>query len=291
MRIGTIGMHEMPEILAGNLRRLGYDAEYIDGGLKAFLRRFRAFNILIVIFPINKLKLIILAKVLGLKVIACWIGTDCLMAQSNPHKMRVKLASPFIDHHIADAPHLKDELRQINIKSTFIPIIPEIVKPQPLPMPDEFKVITYIMPERPEFYGASMVGEIARSMPEVEFIITEEGRVPGAPPNVKHLGFIPPEEMEGLYRDTSVFLRLTVHDGISKSVLESLAFGRYVIRTIDFPACFKATTADEVVEILKSLRDVREPNMEGVKFIEDELNYEVIGKRWEEVFEEVRCRF
>jgi len=283
MRIGITGMHEMPEILTGNLRELGYDATYFSG-IRTLIEKRSEMDILIVIFPLRKLKMIILAKLLGMKVIVHWIGTDCLMVQKNPNKLMMKLLSPFIDTHLADAPHLAEELREARISARFVPIVPELMRAEPLPMPDEFKVLSYIMPDRPEFYGASMIGEIARRMPDVEFIITEEGRVPDAPPNINHLGLISFEEMEKLYRGVSVFLRLTVHDGISKAVLESLGFGRYVVRTIDFPACFKAKSVDGVVEILTSLKDVKEPNMEGVRFIADELNRDKLDEIWREVF-------
>jgi hypothetical protein len=184
VNIGVIGMHEMPETLSNNLKKIGYNAMYFDGGFKEVLRQHSSVDVLIVIFPIGRLKSIVLAKLLGMKVVVLWIGTDCLLAQNNPYRAKIKLVSPLIDFNVADAPHLIDELRETGIEAEFIPIIPGLMKSNPLPMPEDFRVLSYIMPDRPEFYGATMIKEIANKMPEVEFFITEEGRVPDPTPNI-----------------------------------------------------------------------------------------------------------
>lgn len=287
LRIATTGMHEMPEVLAGNLQRIGYNAMNLADSIKDVFKYRKKYDVLIVIFPHRRILAIIIAKLLGKKVIVHWIGTDCLLVQDNPFKLQMKLISHLIDSHVADSPNLVEELKAVGISASFISIVPKMLRIEPFPMPDKLRVLSYIMPDRPEFYRADMIAEIASQMPDVEFIIIEEGKVPNPPPNIKHLGFIPPEKMAGVYSNASVFLRLTVHDGISKSVLESLGFGRYVIRTFEFPACFKANSTDEVVEILNSLKGVKEPNMEGVRFIDREFNWTRIADKWREVLQSI----
>jgi hypothetical protein len=285
-RIGVIGTAEMPEYLVKNLRLAGLNAVLIPFKRFSLYKYLPSVDVVIFVFPINKLRLIRRAKVFGKITIAKWIGSD-VMFGLNEKFDDLRKCLKYIDIHVSDAPLLKKELSDIGIRSFLIPIVPDNLKAKPKPLPEELAFLTYIITGKEDFYRADMIGRVAGRIVDAKFYVVENGRVPGAPSNVYHLGLLPKNEMEGVYEKVIAFLRLTKHDGISMSVLEALSYGRYVVRSIPFPPCIYADTEDEIVSAIEKLRGIREVNKEGIDFINNIVSPEHLASAWKNLFQEL----
>jgi hypothetical protein len=71
------------------------------------------------------------------------------------------------------------------------------------------------------------------------------------PPNLLPGGWV--HDVDALYRDTTVYVRLTEHDGTSFMVAESLSRGRYAIWTFPLAGAIQAAGYEEVSEALRAL--------------------------------------
>jgi len=282
-KIGVIGTAEMPEYLTKNLQLAGLNAVLIPFKRFSLYKYLPLVDVVIFVFPINKLRLIKMAKIFGKMTIAKWIGSD-VMFGLNERWNDLRRCLKYIDLHISDAPLLKEELLSVGIRSFLIPIVPPDLKAKPEQLPKELSLLTYIISGKEDFYRAVMVGSVAKRLSDVKFYVVENGIVPDAPLNVHHLGFLDKKDMSSIYVKATAFLRLTKHDGISMSVLEALSYGRYVIRSIPFPACIYADTENEIVEAIESLRSVKDINKEGVEFVEKVVSPEHLALAWKNLF-------
>ena len=52
--------------------------------------------------------------------------------------------------------------------------------------------------------------------------------------------------MDKIYDQTSILLRMPEHDGLSGMIFDALAKGRYVIRSVKFPGCYYAENYEDV---------------------------------------------
>ncbi len=283
LRIGVIGTAEMPSYLVDNLKLAGLNAVLIPWKRFSLYRYLPLVDVVVFIFPINKLRLIRTAKMLGKITIAKWIGSDVMFGLGERWN-ELKQVLRFIDIHISDAPLLDSELMSGGIRSFLIPIVPPDLRARPISLPDNFRLLTYIIKGKEEFYRAEVIGGVARRLKDVEFIVVEDGIVPNASSNVRHIGLVSRERMEAIYADTTAFIRLPTHDGISMSVLEALSYGRYVIRSIPFPACIYAVNEDEIVASIDGLRGVRDLNYEGLRFVEEVVSPTRLAGAWRALF-------
>lgn len=207
--------------------------------------------------PAPDAALIEAARKYNVQVIVIWAGSDVIGAQANPHDLQVVKEEGF--HHISDGEWLVDELAVLGLHAEYEPLTAVRPGAPPKPLPQHFRVLTYLPEPRRDFYGASLVYEIARRMPDVPFIVVGAGgRSPVAPENVTFLGYV--DYMQDLIDDSTVLLRLPRHDGKSMLVLEALARARHVVWNYDFP---HVRTAKNVEQALAQLRQLRREHDDG----------------------------
>lgn len=210
-------------------------------------------------------------KIFGKRCVLDWIGTDVLELQPPVAFFLSKL----VNRHVTGAPWLVGELREKGIDSKWVPHLP-LLNAKRVPLPKEFTVLVRLS-HRFNFYGGKEVEEVMSHFPSVMFhvigIVDKKNRIDT--PNVKYFGWVEYKKMDEVYRDTTVLLRLTKHDGLSFMVLEALAHGRYVIWSKEFPHCFKATKALDAVKHLEKLVDVKEINVSGLNFINDAFSKDI----------------
>ncbi len=183
-------------------------------------------------------------------VFVIWAGSDVIKAQEDPFDLEIIKQEGFI--HLAVAHWLTDELRELGVDSEYIPA--SAVRDDPvLPLPREFRVLTYLPEPRRDFYGAPLVYDVARAMPGVRFTVVGKGaRPPEAPDNVEFLGHV--TEMTRTIDACTVLLRQPEHDGKSMLVLETLARGRHVVWNYELPGVHTARGLDAVLGQLQELR-------------------------------------
>lgn len=73
--------------------------------------------------------------------------------------------------------------------------------------------------------GASLIDTLARSHPDIEFVLCGRHAIVGDRPNVRLMGVLDRETLAGVLRTCDVFLSVTENDSCPNVVLEALASG------------------------------------------------------------------
>ena len=188
-------------------------------------------------------------------VVMHWAGTDVLHARQAWAAGRATAALVRGVRHWAGAPWFVEELRPLGIEARWLPHssvdAPATLPPLPGPaLP--FTVLTYLRRGREAFYGGAAVLQLARALPEVQVLVTGTESLPwDAPPNVRCTGWV--EEMVPLYARSHVLVRLPEHDGLSFTVQEALAHGRYAVWRYPFPGALQAQSVEAAVAAVRDL--------------------------------------
>lgn len=236
------------------------------------------------IYPFDFYKYIPLSKLLGKKVVVHWIGTDVLVASNRcKYKIITKLVKPICDKHLSDAEHLVKELKSLGISAVHLPLIPHILVYSVTPFPDEFTVLSYLPDHRHEFYGSNIIYRLAEELPNINFLVvggTKEKQK--SLPNIEYLGWL--DDMDSVYKRSTVLVRMTQHDGTSRMVLEALSYGRPVIRSNEFPFCFYAKNYEEAKQYLLQIINYPKLNISGAKHVVSEFDAVKISYKLTEVY-------
>ncbi|MCC6959407.1 MAG: hypothetical protein IT301_06130 [Dehalococcoidia bacterium] len=185
-----------------------------------------------------------------------WVGTDVQIAVEEHRRHNVSLRVAERPLHWCDAPWLVDELRTIGVVSEYVPLpIPIHVPPAP-PLPAEFRVLLYYPVDafdREVFDGETLL-RLPAAFPDVSFTLipSPADSLPGPlPPNLECRTWV--DDMDRLYAETTVVIRLTSHDGQSFIAAEALSRGRYVIWSFPMPGCTRASGFEQVAAAIRSL--------------------------------------
>lgn len=242
----------------------GYNARAIsDGGtaslagqLKYFFKLFPALlktdYLYIVFAQRNNSKNLILARLLKKKVIMHWIGTD---VYQTIHSDKPEIYTGNI-HHICGSKLLHDELKSINISADIIPILPLKMNMDIIKQPEKHSVLIYLPEGKEDFYGADRIRELAIRNPNIEFhIVANQGYKPLELPNVIFHGRLNSEEMNDMYKNISILLRIPKHDGLSMMVIEALAKGKQVLYKYEHPYVYtpKSLNIDDLDKTFKEI--------------------------------------
>ena len=192
------------------------------------------------------------AQARAIPVLVVWAGSDVLMAAQDPFELAVTKRHGY--DNVAVAPWLVEELHTLGISAKTLSVGAVDAVDSLAPLPKVFRVLTYLPEPRRTFYGAERVYDIARRMPDLQFVVLGPGGVnAAAPPNVTFTGHV--DDVPARIDASTVLLRLTEHDGMSVLVLETLARGRHVIWTHEYPGVRVAETTDRAYEALLELRE------------------------------------
>lgn len=197
-------------------------------------------------------KIFVISKALGKKIIIHWIGTDVLIARKKYLDTGKIINSDIIN--LAVSEDLCKELRSIGVNSEYVPIVPPCIPYPPAPeMPESHAVLAYLPEGREDFYGWQQIKFLAGRFPNIPFyIVANDGlEVKNIPSNIKFKGSLPHSELEKLYSQISILLRLTEHDGLPVMMLEAQGMGRKVIHYNNFP--FVMSPADRSDQALLEL--------------------------------------
>ncbi len=281
-RIAVIGAWNWVDVAADLFRRVGLSAAPIRSGPKCLpfriipSRVFRGAECAHVVWG-GAVPLSLVANgLLGKKLVWHWIGTDVLwfaQRRGRMHGVRAWMARNRVAAHLADSPELAAELAAVGIAAEVCRLLPASIQAEVLPLPDRFRVLSYWWDDKCSYYGGDCLLEVARRMPEVEFLVAgAKGR--GAPklPNVRFLGRL--DSLDAVYADVSAFVRMPIHDSLSAMILESLARGRYVVCNQALPACRRATTPEELRAALEEIRRMTAPDYQGARYVRAHFSLE-----------------
>lgn len=199
-----------------------------------------------------------------------WIGTDVYRFINDVFIKRffkkLIINSPIV-RSLVVSENLKFELQQYGVESSIIPLTKlKFVNDVP-PLPEKFSVLSYVPKNRWDFYHGDLITELSIKMPDVDFHILAAGKENSGRPNLFLYDFV--KDAIPFYKKCSVLLRITVHDGLPKMVLEALSYGRQVLWNEPFSHCFTVKNLDDCIENLNKLKLNCSLNTEGKKFVED----------------------
>lgn len=196
-----------------------------------------------------------------------WIGSDVLLAAKIDNVLIKKLifSAEKKAGHLANAPWLKAELLDLGVESV-LALFPgtnvTIPTGEKLKWPKNFTVATYIPDHRHEFYGGNEVIRSAKEMPDCKFMIFGgSGKwLMDVPSNVEFLGFV--DDIDNLYNNINVLIRVVKHDAIGGTVREALFYGRHVIYSYNLCGVSYVPYGD-VDMLLFTLRELRKKHLDG----------------------------
>ena len=169
-------------------------------------------------------------------LLMAWMGSDFAIYGSRKLWERENI------FHVAIGRWMEQDLKKRGLRYKRVNLIGsplvDVLKPEPLGN----AVYTYLHEKRPEYYGASLVGELQERLKgEIDFIV--------------HRGLIVPQaQMPDVYRKCFAGLRLVDHDGGSESVIEMGLMGRRTVHNGDTPASVNWDSIDDIVDLLRSQR-------------------------------------
>lgn len=218
---------------------------------------------------------------LGKKVVMHWVGTDVLSAQEAVKENKALDLYRKNAIHFCEVEWIQDELLEIGVRAEKINIA-VFEKEYELRNPSgSLCVLTYIPPNRAEFYGLNELRQLAFAFPKVSFLIagTGPGVFDNLPDNIELLGWV--KDMNPVFDRAHVCLRFPEHDGLSFFVLEALARGKQVMYRYSFQHCHSADTTEDLKKILTSLVKRFDEgdsliNAEGAEMVSNEYNREKV---------------
>jgi hypothetical protein len=210
-----------------------------------------------------------------------WIGSEVLDLLNNKGSAEENRLIQEIDMHLACAPWIADELRQVGIEAQVVPIVSfdrEAVLDIP---PPRHAILTYLLQGRAQFYGIDAVSAAARALPHVPiYIVGNDGRGEVSLNNLIYLGWLTGGKMEEQYRKCSILLRCPRHDGLSMMVVEALGKGKEVVYNKPFPHCRLVHSEEDIIRVLKEITQLDpQANLEGHQFAMNSLSKSIVGTK------------
>jgi len=124
---------------------------------------------------------------------------------------------------------------------------------------DHPKVFISGHPGREKEYGFEFIEKIAKRVPECYFgLYGAEWK--SNLPNVRSFGKVSKERFNREIRNYQCGLRPNTHDGFSEITAKSILMGQWPITKIKYPHISHYETDDELVDLLKGLKNEQHPN-------------------------------
>lgn len=193
-------------------------------------------------------------------------GSDAMNLEKHIYKYRPILTKKNI-RFLAMSQYIADDLIKLGIPCVLLPICPATLmnyKAEPLGP----NVYTYSAHSRPDFYGEPIVRELEKRLPQFKFQVCYS-----TPPNS-----FPSDQLDNIYRDSFIGLRLTPHDGLPNTVLEMGLRGRRCVWNGGLPNTIPWKTVEDVQRaILVESAKIGTVQTDVAQQLYDYLN---IGEDW-----------
>jgi hypothetical protein len=228
----------------------------------------------------------IVARLFSKATINHWIGTDVYVLFKKGVKYRFvnflsKITQKLISRNIIGSEFLRKELNEKNVDGLVIPLIAEGISLDTQPPPRKHAALTYIPNGREEFYSLDMVLKLASEFNDVKFIVVgndgngvlnkKQYR------NVEFKGYVNKQEMDAIYANISILIRLPIHDGFSMMVIEAMAKGKTVIYSMNQEGTVYVDDYDKLREAFdEALRSKPSINHEAVDYVKKNLDKKTI---------------
>ncbi len=222
---------------------------------------------------------VILMKILGIKIILHFIGTDVMkLLGSKRKRFRLKLFQLLGCRIVAVHKRLIDELKSVGINAALVPFVNRVLKDNEAPLPDKFSVIAYVPKKRETHFRMELIEKAALAFPDVQFTVFPNDYQNKDVPNIVSIPYIPHDRVIKEICRHSAFLRLTVHDGLPNTVLEALSCARPVIWSFDHEYCYTVTNEEQLFSSIKQIKNQKQLNTEGKHFVLTAYSSENLSK-------------
>lgn len=207
----------------------------------------------------------IICKLLGKRFITHWIGTDAYVALKE--NLRI---DKNISYHFACFDSIQDELNTLSVTSEILPIFPYKMNLDLVEMPGKHACLIYMPTGKEFFYGYDMLEEVFIRYSDLDFYIVGNTDIAFFEKysNVHVLGVLSLEEMNEVYKKISIVIRVPRHDGLSMSVIEALAKGKYVLWNYKYPFSRHVRNGEDIIQELGSiLNEIPQINKAGHDYV------------------------
>lgn len=259
---------------------------------KAFYSSLLKFDIYHELFGYAAFKRFFLCKLFGRKTICHWTGSDVLRALQSPGQTR--RTAKCVDLQLVAYQNLIAELQPLGIhaREWVLPTL-NIEKTEVYPLPSQFTILAYLPAQNHQFYGSEIIFRLAQEQKDIKFIILTGGshNFP-ALKNVQYYGWISheewPQQIEQIYRQTSVLIRATQHDSSALMVIEAIARGRQVIFSA-YPRefCIYATDYNSIKNQVLVLQKNIQPNLDGAKYVREKYQTQLLAEQLLTIYREL----
>lgn len=186
-----------------------------------------------------------------------WVGSDIDNLRENP-QLRGLLSSART-MHLAEVAWTAEQLREFGFEPRIAPLPPRHTGAECIPLPDRFTVMLYVPRTRSDFYGRPAFERLMQRLAGrgIRYFVVGGGTL-SAPPgeDVVNLGWR--DNLPEIYKDVTMLIRYTPHDGLSLMVLEALSFGRHVVWTQQFPFVRTIHSYDDMEDNVRELHAMHE---------------------------------
>jgi len=182
------------------------------------------------------------------KILVTWRGSDILIAHKNiVYRFLTRKFQFLVDMNTTLSQKMVDELNNIGIDAKLQPN-PVFTLFNIQELPNEKKIAVYL-PDKSDyrwnFYQGDLIKKLVLEFPNIEFIIIGNKGKRFTEKNVKCFEWV--ENMENIYKQVRILIRLPLHDGLSNSILEATSMGRPVIASaVNFSFCKNAKSYQEL---------------------------------------------
>ena len=237
--------------------------------------------------------IIVIRYLLKKKIIVHFVGSDILRLKKVKYFDRLNWVLALKSTHriFVGAPWHVDELKNyLKTESLILFFNNYESKREPIPFPYQFTVLSYLPPGKPGFYGEKLIKVLIEKYPEIKFIILGINKFSYFP-NVETKQIDYDTDMMEIYKQTSLLIRLTKHDGFSSMVLEALSLGRNVIWTYNIPHCFQTEAEREKLLNLFNKARKRKYNSSGAHWVRNNFNYSNFINKLESLYVNPNYKF
>lgn len=184
------------------------------------------------------------------RIIILWSGSDTIALGEYYNQLGKYCPKLFTEIksnrflHIPVSGKQREDLRELfGLSDTVALELPSPARKvfQFLPMPEKLTVAFYLPTFRADFYRYALIPKLAKLMPDVKFIVyhwfikTPHLQLAESQDNVEYRFGCSRVEYEQVIAESSVLLRVPVHDGLSSGAAEFMMAGRPVLSCWDMP--------------------------------------------------------
>ncbi|HDY66395.1 MAG TPA: hypothetical protein ENH85_01240 [Candidatus Scalindua sp.] len=204
-----------------------------------------------------------------------WCGSDILNVLNNIEFQRRLKLYPDAKHY-CETEIEAENLKSLGIKPSVIPSFLESEDEFPISYTrsDTPHIWMCAHPGREKEYGVDVMIRMARKFPDYTFhiygIFSFEEEV--VPDNVFFHGQVPNDQLNKEIKQYQCGFRGNLHEGLSEVPVKAVLMGQYAITKMKFDWFWNYQTDEELEELLKKLKDLKDWNHEGRREIKGKLN-------------------